>query len=78
MLSLQQEDQPQSTEEESSEEPEDNAQTEPLCQDSKTSCHPQAWPQSKSLNYSWWKQKLNAVIVDCGFTTLSVLSIDQG
>ena len=44
MLSLQQEDQPQSTEEESSEEPEDNAQTEPLCQDSKTSRHPQAWP----------------------------------
>lgn len=42
ILSLQQEDQPQSTEEESSEELEDNAQTEPICQDSKTSCHPQA------------------------------------
>lgn len=42
ILSLQQEDQAQSTEEESSEEFEDNAQIEPICQDGKTPCHPQA------------------------------------
>ena len=47
LLSLQQEDQPQSSEEESSEESEDNAQTEPLRQDGKTSCHPAARPCCK-------------------------------
>lgn len=41
-LFLQQEDQPQSIEEESSEELEDNAQTQPLCEDGETSRHPQA------------------------------------
>lgn len=49
VLSLQQEAQPQNSEEESSEEFEHNAQTESLRQDSKTSCHPQAWPCGKSL-----------------------------
>lgn len=49
LLPLQQEDQTQSAEEESSEEFEDNAQTEPLRQDSKTSCHLEARPCCKYL-----------------------------
>lgn len=55
-LSLQQEDQPQSVEEESSEEPEDNAQTEPLCQDRKTSGHPEARSQGERSDRSGWKE----------------------
>ena len=50
IFSLQQEDQPQSPEEESSEELEDNAQTQPLRQDRKTSCHPEARPCRKNHN----------------------------
>ena len=44
---MQQEDQPQSPEEESSEEPEDHDETDPLRQDGETPCHPPARPRRK-------------------------------
>lgn len=72
MVSLQQEAQPQSTEEESSEKPEDNAQAEPIRQDSETACYPPARPCGKKLNHTGKNTALHQVTVSFCFPT------DQG
>lgn len=71
----QQKDQPQSNEEESSEEPEDYVQAEPVCQDSKTSCHPEARPDCKS-NFTQQHPKMSVATVFAN-EVLNVF-IDQG